>query len=70
MKEVRAYKNMTITKEDKIICGADWRERLESTGRAGYDVTVYEVTMRRETFDEVILANDPIFKNTMEAVTW
>jgi len=61
---------MTITKEDKIVCGADWRERLESTGRAGHDVTVYEVTMHHETFDEVILAVDPIFKEAMEAVVW
>jgi hypothetical protein len=70
MKEIRTYKNMTVTKEDKIMVGSDWKEQLEKTGRAGHEVTAYEVIMHHETFDEVVLAKDPRFKEAMEAVTW
>ena len=65
MKEVRTFENYTVTREEKIVCGADWR-----TNPNGQTVIVYEVTQHHPDFDEVILANDPWFKQAKEAVGW
>ena len=65
MKESRTFENYTVTREEKIICGADWRQYPE-----GKKVIVYEVTQHHPGFDEVILANDQRFKHAKKAVGW
>ncbi len=70
MKETRTFGNFTVTKEVKSIVGADWKEQLKKTGSAGHKVTVYEVTAQHDNFVEVVLKNDPRFKEALEAVGW
>lgn len=64
MKEIKTYKDMTVTREEKVVCGADWREHPE-----GEKVIVTTVTRHHKNpdFDEVLINDDPLFKEAVEA---
>ena len=59
---IKKYGNYTVTRESKIVCGADWQDQLKKTGRAGHEVVVTEVTLSYGTHNEVILKSDPRFQ--------
>lgn len=67
MKTVKTYKDMEVTREDVVSCGADWQEQLEKTGRAGHKRTVTEVTVVHDNFLEALLPADPLFKEARDA---
>lgn len=67
MKIVKTYKDMEVTREEVVRTGADWKEQLAKTGRAGHVEIVVSVIRRHKDFDEVLLATDPLFKEAVAA---
>jgi len=66
-KDIRRYKDMTVTREQRIECGADWQEQLKKTGDAGHHVNVVTVTRHHKDFDEVLINDNPLFKEAVES---
>ena len=63
---IKVYKDMTVTREYKIECGADWREQLKKTGDAGHHVTTVTVTRHHKDFDEVLINDNPLFREAVD----
>jgi len=66
-KSIKYYKNMIVTREEVTRVGADWEDRLKKTGKAGHTEVVVSVIRKHKDFDEVLLKDDPLFKEAMEA---
>jgi hypothetical protein len=68
-KEVKTYKDMIVTRETVTRCGADWKEQLSRTGRAGHTETVVSVIRKHKDFEEVLINTDSLFRKAMEATS-
>lgn len=59
---ISQYKEFNVIREEVVVCGSDWRKHPE-----GERVKMVCVKLRHDTWDEIIMPDDPRFKEAVDA---